>query len=69
MDTVICGIDWKAGDEAIMAAQDYGAMLDMFKQQAKRYGIVNKIISIPNHPKNDEELVSLYENAISKTLN
>lgn len=66
MDTVICGMDWKAGDEAIMALQDYGAMLDMFKQQAKRHGIINKIISIPNHPKNDEELVTLYENAITK---
>jgi selenocysteine lyase/cysteine desulfurase len=66
MDTVICGMDWKAGDEAIMAEQDYGAMLDMFKQQAKRYGMVNKIISIPNHPKNDEEIIALYENAITK---
>ena len=25
LDTVISGIDWKAGDEAVMAAQDYGA--------------------------------------------
>jgi selenocysteine lyase/cysteine desulfurase len=66
MDTVICGIDWKAGDEAVMAEQDYGAMLDMFKQQAKRYGMVNKIISIPNHPKSDEEIVKLYEDAITK---
>ncbi len=66
MDTVICGMDWKAGEEAIMAEQDYGAMLDMFKQQAKRYGMINKIISIPNHPKNDEEIVALYENAITK---
>jgi selenocysteine lyase/cysteine desulfurase len=66
MDTIICGIDWKAGDEAIIAEQDYGAMLDMFKQQAKRYGMVNKIISIPNHPKSDEEIVALYENAITK---
>jgi selenocysteine lyase/cysteine desulfurase len=66
MDTIICGMDWKAGDEAIMAEQDYGAMLDMFKQQAKRYGIVNRIISIPNHPKNDEELVAIYEKEITK---
>jgi selenocysteine lyase/cysteine desulfurase len=66
MDTVICGMDWKAGEEAIMAEQDYGAMLDMFKQQSKRYGMINKIISIPNHPKNDEEIIALYENAITK---
>lgn len=68
LDTIISGIDWKAGDEAVMAEQDYGSMLDMFKQQSKRYGIVNKIISIPLHPKTDEEIVALYEKAItSKT--
>jgi selenocysteine lyase/cysteine desulfurase len=65
LDTIISGINWKEGDEAVMAAQDYGAMLDMFKLQARRYGMVNKVISIPNHPKNDEEIVALYENAIT----
>jgi selenocysteine lyase/cysteine desulfurase len=65
INSVICGIDWKPGDEAIMAHQDYGAMLDMFKQQATRYGMVNKIISVPNHPKSDEEIVEMYEKAIS----
>lgn len=68
LDTVIAGIDWKAGDEAVMAEQDYGAMLDMFKLQARRYGIVNKLVSIPNNPSSDEEIVSIYEKAItSKT--
>lgn len=68
LDTVISGIDWKTGDEAVMAEQDYGSMLDMFKQQSKRYGIINKIVSIPLHPKTDEEIVELYANAItSKT--
>src|SRR6187200_1483743 len=31
LDTVIGGMHWQAGDEAVMAEQDYGAMLDMFK--------------------------------------
>lgn len=65
LDTIISGINWKEGDEAVMAAQDYGAMLDMFKLQARRYGMVNRVISIPNHPKNDEEIVALYENTIT----
>ncbi|MBT8288499.1 MAG: aminotransferase class V-fold PLP-dependent enzyme [Flavobacteriaceae bacterium] len=65
LDMVIKGMDWKAGDEAIMAIQDYGAMRDMFKQVARRFGIVNKVISIPNHPESDDEIVSLYENAIT----
>jgi selenocysteine lyase/cysteine desulfurase len=68
LDTIISGLDWKEADEAVMAQQDYGAMLDMFKQVAKRYGVVNKIISVPNHPQSDEEIISLYANAItSKT--
>lgn len=68
LDMVIAGQNWQQGDEAVMAEQDYGAMLDMFKQISKRYGTVNKIISIPNHPKSDEEIVELYSNAItSKT--
>jgi selenocysteine lyase/cysteine desulfurase len=68
LDTIISGIDWKSGDEAIMAEQDYGSMLDMFKQQANRFGMVNKLISLPLNPQNDDEIIKLYENAItSKT--
>ena len=65
LDMVIAGKEWKVGDEAIMAAQDYGAMLDMFKLQAKRYGMVNKVLSLPNDPKTDDEIVLMYENAIT----
>jgi selenocysteine lyase/cysteine desulfurase len=65
LDTVIAGHDWKPGDEAVMAEQDYGAMLDMFKLQAKRHGIVNRIVSLPIDPESDDALVQLYENAIT----
>jgi selenocysteine lyase/cysteine desulfurase len=68
LDMVIGGLDWKAGDEAVMAEQDYGAMLDHFKLIAKRFGVVNKVVSVPNHPSSDEEIVNLYASAItSKT--
>ncbi len=68
LDTIIGGTRWQAGDEAVMAEQDYGAMLDMFKLVAARHGVVTKIISVPNHPASDEEIVALYANAItSKT--
>ena len=48
-----------------MAEQDYGSMLEMFKQTAKRHGMVNKIVSVPLDPKSDEEIVELYANAIT----
>jgi len=68
LDMIIGGYPWKKGDEAIFAVQDYGAMREHFKLVAIRHGIVNKKVSIPNHPKSDEELVSLYEKQItSKT--
>ena len=65
LDMVIKGMDWKAGDEAVYAIQDYGAMKLMFAQVAERFGVVNKEVSVPNHPKSDEEIVAVYENAIT----
>jgi len=65
LDTIIAGFDWKQGDEALMAEQDYPAMLSMFKQVAKRHGVVNKSVSVPNNPSSDEEIVNLYANAIT----
>ena len=65
LDLIIGGTHWQAGDEAVMAEQDYGSMLDMFKLVAKRHGVINKIISVPNHPASDEEIVDLYADAIT----
>jgi selenocysteine lyase/cysteine desulfurase len=68
LDMIIAGQSWAAGDEAVLAIQDYGAMIDMFDQVSKRYGVVLKKISVPNIPVSDEEIVSVYEQAItSKT--
>jgi selenocysteine lyase/cysteine desulfurase len=40
-------------------------MLDMFRQVAQRQGVVNKLISVPAHPNNDEEIVQAYADAIT----
>jgi len=37
----------------------------MFRQVQRRHKIVCKTVSIPNHPKEDDELVTLYEKAIT----
>jgi len=65
LDTIISGYPWKEGDEAVMAEQDYPSMLSMFRQVEKRYGVVNRIVSVPHNPQSDEEIVNLYENAIT----
>lgn len=65
LDLVIAGYPWEKGDEAIFAEQDYGAMRLMFEQVAQRYGMVNRIVSVPNHPQSDEEIVARYESQIT----
>jgi selenocysteine lyase/cysteine desulfurase len=68
LDLVISGYPWKAGDHAIYAEQDYGAMQLMFEQISKRYGVKLDVVSVPNHPQDDDEIVALYESKItSKT--
>ena len=66
LDMIIGGLNWQKGDEAIMAEQDYGAMLQMFDQVSKRYGMVNKKVSLPANPQSDDEIVQLYKKAITK---
>ena len=63
--TVVAGFDWKSGDEAVMAEQDYGHMLAQFRLMARRYGIVNTLVDVPVDPKTDDEIVQLYANAIT----
>jgi selenocysteine lyase/cysteine desulfurase len=65
LDLVISGQDWSPGDEAIYAEQDYGSMMDMFRLMEERHGIVSKIVSLPNHPKSDDEIIDLYASQIT----
>ena len=66
LDTIIGGFPWQAGDEAIMARQDYGAMINMFRQVERRHGIKRVVIDVPMHPQSDEEVVAAYEAAITQ---
>jgi selenocysteine lyase/cysteine desulfurase len=63
--TVVNGYDWKPGDEAVMAEQDYGHMLAQFRLVARRYGSVNTVVSVPVDPRTDAEVVKVYADAIT----
>jgi len=65
LDTVISGFDWEPGDEAVMAVHDYGHMLAQFRLMARRYGMVNKLVTVPLDPKSDEAVVKVYADAIT----
>lgn len=68
LNTVIFGLDLKAGDEVIGTKQDYPNMINAWKQRAEREGIVYTQLSFKFPIENDEEIVNAYEKAItSKT--
>ncbi|WP_244178456.1 aminotransferase class V-fold PLP-dependent enzyme [Maribacter litoralis] len=65
LDLIIGGYPWKKGDEAIYALQDYGSMKDHFELMVKKYSIKTTVVDVPNNPESDEELVAIYEKAIT----
>jgi selenocysteine lyase/cysteine desulfurase len=63
--TVVNGYDWKPGDEAVQAEQDYGHMLAQFRLIGRRYGMLNRLVSVPPHPRTDDEVVQVYAKVIT----
>ena len=65
LGTVIHGIDLEPGAEAVMCDQDYGTMLEQFRQQSRRRGLRCVEIQVPLHPRDDQEIVDTYARAIT----
>lgn len=65
LGTVIHGLTYAPGDEAVMCDQDYGSMLEQFRQEGQRHGLKCVEVDVPLHPKSDEELVDVYARAIT----
>ncbi|MCA9271520.1 MAG: aminotransferase class V-fold PLP-dependent enzyme [Phycisphaerales bacterium] len=59
------GIDLKSGDEVLTTTQDYGRMLTTFNQRERREGIKLTKIAIPVPAESDDEVVRLFEEAIT----
>ena len=65
LNTVIYGLDLKAGDEVIGTKQDYPNMIQAYRQRALREGIVYTQLSFEFPIENDDEIVSAFEKAIT----
>ena len=63
--TVINGLNLKRGDEVIVTTQNYGRMVNGWKQRALRDGIVVKEIKLDTPPKSDDDVVRAFESAIT----
>lgn len=68
LNTIILGLDFKAGDEIVGSKFDYPHMVQAYKQRAMRDGIVYNQVNLNLPCENDDEMVKAYEGAItSKT--
>lgn len=65
LNTVIFGLDLKAGDEVIGTLQDYPNMIQAWKQRALRDGIVYTQISFDFPIEDYDAIVSAFEKAIT----
>ena len=65
LNTVIFGLNLKAGDEVVGSKFDYPNMINAWKQRASREGIVYKQLDFKFPSENEDEMVRMYENAIT----
>jgi selenocysteine lyase/cysteine desulfurase len=65
LNTVIYGLNLKAGDEVIGTKQDYPNMIQAWRQRAMREGIVYKQLSFDFPIEDDHQIVRAYEQAIT----
>ena len=65
LNTVIYGLNLKAGDEIIGTKQDYPNMINAWKQRASREGIVYKQINFNFPIEDDQMIVNAFESAIT----
>ena len=65
LETCQLGFDLRPGDEVLTSNQDYPRMIATFKQRERREGIVLKQISLPTPAEDPEQVVRLFEAAIT----
>jgi selenocysteine lyase/cysteine desulfurase len=59
------GLDWKAGDEVVYCNHEHGGGIGPYRTLEKRVGIKQVVINIPSPPSSVDEIVGLYEKAIT----
>src|SRR5688572_6751414 len=59
------GLEWKAGDEVVYCDHEHGGGIGPYRTLEKRVGIKQVVINIPSPPASVDEIVGLYEKAIT----
>lgn len=66
MNTVMLGMDWKAGDEVIVSRQDYSTVKLGWEQLEKRHRIKLIWVDLPAPIENDEAILEIYLSKITQ---
>ena len=66
LNTVIFGLNLKAGDEVVLTKYDYPNMMNAWKQREMRDGIKLVWIDLNLPSENEDAIVNLYKNAITE---
>jgi Selenocysteine lyase len=65
MNILIQGYPFVAGDEVVLGDHDYDAVLATFEMVRAHKGLAFNRVRLPLHPDSDDEIVGLYERAIT----
>ncbi|WP_431856176.1 aminotransferase class V-fold PLP-dependent enzyme [Azospirillum sp.] len=65
MNILIQGYPFTAGDRIVLGSHDYDSVVATFEMVAARKGLGIDRVRLPLHPDSDEEIVGLYERAIT----
>ncbi|MEM6359850.1 MAG: aminotransferase class V-fold PLP-dependent enzyme, partial [Bacteroidota bacterium] len=65
LNILIQGLDLKKGDEVILQHHDYHSMIETFRMLENKVGITLKFVDVPLAPKNHQEIIDIYNDAIT----
>ncbi|MEM7109615.1 MAG: aminotransferase class V-fold PLP-dependent enzyme [Bacteroidota bacterium] len=65
LNILIQGLDLKKGDEVILQHHDYHSMIETFRMLESKVGITLRFVDVPLVPKNHEEIIDMYTQAVT----
>jgi selenocysteine lyase/cysteine desulfurase len=65
MNIFIRGLDWKAGDEVVYCTHEHGGGIQPLQHIEARYGVKLVKIEVPSPPESVDQVVKIYEQAMT----
>ncbi|WP_167758683.1 aminotransferase class V-fold PLP-dependent enzyme [Zemynaea arenosa] len=66
LNIILQGYPWRAGDEVVCASHDYDEVAETLEMVAQRRGLRVARVEVPLNPSGDDEIVAVYEGALSE---